>query len=172
MHVCFFDFLSRCSDSSSGALPRAHHKKALKYAPVLSAPESYTCRGWSVEVLPWIVGIRGFIFLQGIQVAESFLDLPSSARRNIELCAAVESIESLAFMLQVRFAGSHTALTRSTCFPHKIQRKIPPCVGSSHMLHELFEKWKRLPLHDTFKSALLRPVAASATPPAHYESDP
>ena len=118
--------LSRCSDCSPGALPRAHQEKALKYAPILSALESYTRRGWSVEVLPWIVGIRGFIVLQGIQVAESFLDLPSSARRNIELCAAVESIESLAFMLQVRFVGSHNALTRPTCFPHQIQRKIPP----------------------------------------------
>ncbi len=35
----------------------AYRRKIQKYAPILSALQYYIQAGWTIEILPWVVGI-------------------------------------------------------------------------------------------------------------------
>ena len=75
-----------------------------KYDPLQRALKSYSDLGWNIEILPWIVGIRGFVHQTGIQNALRFLEIPTSEWNSIEKCTSKASVESLAFMHRTRFS--------------------------------------------------------------------
>ena len=76
---------SRPADTSSEQLTVAYTRKKEKYHPVQTALQHYLDAGWQVEILPWIVGIRGLIQASHIQEALTFFEIPQS-----KLPAAVE----------------------------------------------------------------------------------
>ena len=59
--------------------------------------------GWQVEILPWVVGIRGLIEEKSIHVAVEYLDISRSEWA--AACTVVASVQSLAFMHRVRFSS-------------------------------------------------------------------
>ena len=63
--------------------------------------------GWQVEILPWVVGIRGLIEEKSIHVAVEYLDHRISRSEWAATVAStvVESVQSLAFMHRVRFSS-------------------------------------------------------------------
>ena len=46
---------------SSEQLAAAHERKMRTYAPLLEALQVYLDEGWQVEILPWVVGVRGLL---------------------------------------------------------------------------------------------------------------
>ena len=51
-------------------------KKIQKYAPILAALQYYIHAGWTIEILPWVVGIQGFADTKHLHAALAFLDIP------------------------------------------------------------------------------------------------
>ncbi len=51
--------MTRQSDVLSAQLEEAYRSKKLKYCPVRSALHHYIHEGWTIEILPWVIGIRG-----------------------------------------------------------------------------------------------------------------
>jgi ribonuclease HI len=96
--------LYRCSDSRESNLIKAHASKIEKYTPLKQALINYSRKGWVVRILPWVVGIRGFLHLEGIRQALVFLDIPRNKWTGLERCISEASIDSLAFMHRARFA--------------------------------------------------------------------
>jgi hypothetical protein len=62
--------------------------------------------GWRVQVLPWVVGVRGVFDATGIQQAPTFLELPASKRKEILRKSAAASVEALVCMHKVRRSGA------------------------------------------------------------------
>ncbi len=50
--------LTRPSDVLSAQLEEAYRSKKWKYCPVRSALHHYIREGWTIEILPWVIGIR------------------------------------------------------------------------------------------------------------------
>ena len=44
------------SDSRSAPLLEAHNRKLQSYTPLLAALQEYVDSGWTVSILPWVVG--------------------------------------------------------------------------------------------------------------------
>ncbi len=49
--------LTRPSNMSPAQMREAYRKKIQKYAPIPLALQYYIHTGWSIEILPWVVGI-------------------------------------------------------------------------------------------------------------------
>ena len=58
--------------------------------------------GWRVEVLPWVVGVRGVLDVAGITRAADFLGVPTQKRQGLLRATAVASVEALEYLHQVR----------------------------------------------------------------------
>ena len=43
------------------ALQEAHSRKTQSYGPLITALQAYNDSGWKVEILPWMVGVRGMV---------------------------------------------------------------------------------------------------------------
>ena len=56
----------RQSDTRAENLFEAFSKKLQIYDPVQTALRKYTASGWTVRVLPWVVGTRGFVHEQSL----------------------------------------------------------------------------------------------------------
>jgi len=95
----------RPSDSFPDQLLSAHDRKNLKYAIVERALHQYVAAGWQVEILPWVVGIRGLIEEKIIHAAVEYLDISRSEWAAAVACTVVASVQSLAFMHRVRFSS-------------------------------------------------------------------
>ncbi len=70
--------LTRPSDMSPAQMKEAYQKKIHKYAPILLALQHYIHTGWSIEILPWVVGIRGFADTKLLHTALEYLAIPES----------------------------------------------------------------------------------------------
>ena len=57
-------------------LEETYRRKIQKYAPILSALQYYIQAGWTIEILPWVVGIRGLANTKHLHAALAFLDIP------------------------------------------------------------------------------------------------
>ncbi len=53
--------------------------------------------GWRVEVLPWVVGVRGLLDVAGITRAADFLGVPTQKRQGLLRATAVASVEALEY---------------------------------------------------------------------------
>ena len=76
----------------SDQLLSAHDRKNLKYAIVERALHQYVTAGWQVEILPWVVGIRGLIEEKSIHAAVEYLDISRSEWAAAVACIVVASV--------------------------------------------------------------------------------
>jgi hypothetical protein len=64
------------SDILSAQMKVCYREKMQKYAPIPLALQHYIHTGWSIEVLPWVVGIRGFVGTKHLHAALEYLAIP------------------------------------------------------------------------------------------------
>ncbi len=64
------------SDMLSAQLAEAYLSKKWNYCPVISALHHYIRKGWTIEILPWVIGILRLADTANLQMAVSFLDIP------------------------------------------------------------------------------------------------
>ncbi len=72
------------SDMLSVQLEEAYSSEKLKYGSVRSALHHYIREGWTIEILPWVIGIRGLADTANVQKALSFLATSEHLSRNGE----------------------------------------------------------------------------------------
>ena len=97
--------LCRPSDVHPEQLKIAAIRKQDGYAPLVLALCHYIAEGWTVQVFPWVVGIRGLIDPSLIVSLLAFLDIPSKHRKVAVERTVLASVKALYFMHQVRFGG-------------------------------------------------------------------
>ena len=141
------------SDSLPGAIQEAHDRKLKSYGPLIVALQDYTAAGWTVKILPWIVGARGMINRASLTAALQFLEIPESHHSGIINCTIRASIEALAVMYRLRFTGGNSSSLSSATTPITAsnpqdaqlsvgrKRKSPK---TDHDLHAVQCRWKRI----------------------------
>ena len=60
--------------------------------------------GWSVKILPWVVGARGLVLEQAMHHALEYIEIPKTFWRPIIEDTTQASISALAFMHRIRFS--------------------------------------------------------------------
>ncbi len=75
--------LTLLSDVLSTQLEEAYRSKKRKYGPIRSALHHYIRAGWTIEILPWVIGISGLADTASLQKALSFLDISQQKWRDI-----------------------------------------------------------------------------------------
>jgi hypothetical protein len=115
--------LCRPSDVRLERLEAAFQGKLAVYAPLLTALSSYTENGWTVQVLPWVVGARGLIQTCNMRNALEFLEVPHGKRQSVIDSTVQASIGALAFMNSMRFAARTTGIS-----PTSLNSKADPPV--------------------------------------------
>ena len=68
--------LCRPSDISPGQLQAAYERKMYRYG-------HYSDSGWSVKILPWVVGARGLVLEQAMHHALEYIEVPKTFWRPI-----------------------------------------------------------------------------------------
>ena len=99
--------LTRPSDMLSAQLEEAYRSKKRKYGPVRSALHHYIREGWTIEILPWVIGIRGLTDTASLQQALSFLDISQQKWRDIIEDSVLASVRALAYMHKVRYSSNN-----------------------------------------------------------------
>ena len=95
----------------------AFSRKLQTYEPIRTALQKYTASGWTVLVLPWVVGTRGFVHEQSLHGALKFFDIPHKQWSSIVQDSVRASVEALAFMCRLRFCPSLKKRTFDTDEP-------------------------------------------------------
>jgi hypothetical protein len=142
--------LYRCSDSNPNNLLKAHETKISKYSPLIRALGAYVDDNWTIEILPWVVGIRGFLHHNGIRNAEKFLEIPERDWLSLEKRTVTASIDSLAFMHRVRFSSTSWS---GNIHNETFELNAPkPSLGVTHSATSLsstsalYSRWQNIPL--------------------------
>ena len=99
--------LCRPMDESPSQLQAAADRKLQTYAPIKVALQKYPASGWTVEILPWVVGIRGLLKVSTFAPIFKFLIIPHSLRINLLEETAFESAKAFYFLHQTRRAAIH-----------------------------------------------------------------
>ena len=143
--------LCRPSDVCPEQLKAASNRKVSGYTPLQAALQVYSDAGWQIEILPWVVGIRGLIEQQDIYTATEFLDIPRATWSAAVECTVTASVESLAFMHRVRYSGNNQSQVFDTNDPRlgptSVARRGQKRQRSSFQennLNETRTKWKRM----------------------------
>ena len=128
-------------------IKEAFERKLHKYQPL--ATEIARHLGdleWQVDVLPWVVGVRGVVDAAGLQRAMAFLGVPADKRCGLTRISDVASVESLVYMHRVRTTGaSRTRIDTA----HDLNAP-PPTSGARKRRREggdaanNMARWKRL----------------------------
>ena len=140
---------TRPSDVSPAQLKAASDRKITKYNTLLVALRCYTESGWQIEILPWVVGIRGLIINHGICSAAKFLDIPQQAWQAAIETTVIASVESLAFMHRVRYSPAAQSKQFDT--------NDPPGAQLGAINTQSSQKRHRHPyLHDNFQETRLK----------------
>jgi hypothetical protein len=98
--------LCRPSDVSTGQLQAAYERKMNLYGPLVEALGHYSDSGWSVKILPWVVGARGLVQERVMHHALEYLEVPKTFWRPIIEDTVLASISALAFMHRIRYSPS------------------------------------------------------------------
>jgi hypothetical protein len=110
--------LTRPSDILTTQLDEAYRTKKEKYTPVLSALQHYVSTGWRIEILPWVVGIRGFAKVKHLQAALHFLNIPRRKWSAIIADSVLTSVQALAYLHRIRYSAANSLSTADrTHFP-------------------------------------------------------
>ena len=105
----------RPSDTSPGQLQAAYERKMNLYGPLVEALGHYNDSGWSVKILPWVVGARGMVQERAMYHALEFIEVPKTFWRPIIEDTVLASISALAFMHRIRFSPpAHVQLSKAT----------------------------------------------------------
>ena len=94
--------VNRPMDGSSEQLAAAHERKMRTYAPLLEALQAYLDEGWQVEILPWVVGVRGLLDDETIKCCLRFLEIPRQCWQQIVADTAKESVTAFYSLHRVR----------------------------------------------------------------------
>ena len=97
--------LTRPSDVTV-QLEEAYRRKIQKYAPILSALQYYIQAGWTIKVLPWVVGIRELANTKHLHAALAFLDIPRQKWKDVIEDSVLASVRALAYMHTIRYTGA------------------------------------------------------------------
>ena len=100
--------ITRPSDVYAGQLQEGHGRKMSSYAPLVLALGHYTGAGWQVTVLPWVVGIRGFVLESTIVDALRFLEISQRQWQEALNITVISSIEAFRELHKARWAHCNT----------------------------------------------------------------
>ena len=89
------------------ALIDAHDRKIKSYMPLIAALQDYVDSGWTVRVLPWVVGARGMIRRDQLTESLEFLEIPKQKWAAMIDCTIRTAVEGLAYMNRIRFSVSN-----------------------------------------------------------------
>jgi len=103
--------VTRPADILTAQLVTAYNTKKSKYAPILPALQYYSDHGWSVEILPWVIGIRGLADTGHLHQALQYLDIPKQRWPLIIADSVLASVRGLAYMHGIRYSASRSAST-------------------------------------------------------------
>jgi hypothetical protein len=92
--ICILEY-SRPSDTRPEALYEAANRKVAKYQILLAALGHYTERGWTVDLFPLPVGVRGSLLFQHWVPALETLEIPKHKIRGVLQQAAAASVKAL-----------------------------------------------------------------------------
>ena len=98
----------RPSDVRLERLDAAYQGKLAVYGPLLIALGFYIESGWTLQILPWVVGARGLIKKRNMCNALEFLEVPHKKQQSIIEGTVQASIAALAFMHRMRFSTRTT----------------------------------------------------------------
>jgi hypothetical protein len=107
----------RPMDEFSDQLTAAEARKLRTYAPLLDALRAYVAEGWTIEILPWVVGVRGLLVKASTWHVLDFLSVPRKSWDSVIEGAAIASVKAFYFLHQVRCKALHPSN------PAKGQRK-------------------------------------------------
>jgi len=97
--------LCRPMDESPTQLQAAVDRKLQTYAPLKVALQRYPASGWTVEILPWVVGVRGLLKESVFAPIFKFLSIPTPRRITLLEETALESAKAFYFLHQTRRAA-------------------------------------------------------------------
>jgi len=109
--------LCRPSDTLPGQLQAAYERKINTYGPLVEALGHYSDSGWSVKILPWVVGARGLVQEKAMAQALEYLEVPKTVWRSIIEDTVLASVSALAFMHRTRFSPPTLVEAVSTKMP-------------------------------------------------------
>jgi hypothetical protein len=112
--------LTRPSDMLNVQLEEAYRRKKRKYYPIKSALYQYIREGWIIEILPWVIGIRGLADTVHLQTALAFLDIPKQKWKAIIEDSVLASVRALAYMHRIRYSSSNCKPTTV-----KVEQQMP-----------------------------------------------
>ena len=141
--------MCRPSDTRAENLAEAHHRKMQAYHPssrVLVAPKNHIASGWTIRIIPWVVGAQGLVHEQhdDCRMYWNFLIY-------LVLCGTPcvhFSVEALAFMCRLRFSPSLQNRTFDTDDP--LPNQVTNAAGQN-----LSRKSKTAFSRESFASTLL-----------------
>ena len=125
----------------------AYERKKAKYQDLAQAIGRPPCDpGWRVQVLPWVVGVRGVLDATGIQQAMAFLELPALKRKEILRKSATASVEALVYMHRVRKSGASRGSIREVDAGQEglAEERRPKRRRSGESASQCLDRWKRL----------------------------
>jgi hypothetical protein len=146
--------LTRPSDMLSAQLEEAYRSKKRKYGPVRSALHHYIREGWTIEILPWVIGIRGLTDTASLQQALSFLDISQQKWRDIIEDSVLASVRALAYLHRIRYSSSNRNPT-----PDKLEQQMLNARTSrkrrrprTESMEEMRQRWTKLKDNSKWRS--------------------
>ena len=88
---------------SPAQMKEAYLKKIHKYTPIQLVLQHYIHTGWSIEILPWVVGIRGFADTKHLHTALEYPAIPKSQWKAMIEDSVLASVRALAYMHKIRY---------------------------------------------------------------------
>jgi hypothetical protein len=124
----------------------AYRRKKRKYCPIKSALYHYVREGWTIEIFPWVIGIRGLADIVHLQTALSFLGIPKKEWKAIIEDSVLASVRALAYMHRIR----NTSSNRKPAMD-KVDEQVPSARNgrkrrrpTQESIGELRLRWKKL----------------------------
>ncbi len=146
--------LTRPSDMLNVQLDEAYRRKKRKCGPIKSALYQYIRGGWTIEILPCVIGIRGLTDTVHLQTALSFLDVPKQKWKAIIEDTVLASVRALAYMHRIRYSSSNSKPTAD-----KMEHQMPNARicrkrrrPTTESIEELLLQWTKLEDNSNWRS--------------------
>jgi hypothetical protein len=127
------------TDESSSQLQAVIALKLRTYATLLTALKPYLDDGWQVQILPWVVGMRGLFITSSVTPVFKFLSIPSDSHTELLEETTLESVRARYLLHRTR----GLALP-----PHNRMTYIQGCIDSDDPGRSCNRKWKRRSVED------------------------
>jgi hypothetical protein len=142
--------LCRPMDESPTQLQAAVDRKLQTYAPLKVALQRYPASGWTVEILPWVAGVRGLLNPSVFTPIFKFLSIPKSQHTALLEETALESAKAFYFLHQTRRAAVQRftlkTLFQGASLPTTLVR-VATVNGNVDQLKSMWKpekKWKQM----------------------------